>query len=144
MRVLKLVAVLLTGLYLVPVGAHLFELPHKIALPRQDYFIVQGIYRGWALFGAVLIAAVMVNLVLAALLWRRGLPCWPSLAAGLLLGLTLAVFFGWTYPANQATANWTVVPAEWQALRTRWEYSHAASAILSFAALGFAAWPAAR
>ena len=47
----------------------------------------------------------------------------------------LLVFFSWTYPANQATDNWTVVTPNWQALRTQWELSHAASAVLTFIAL---------
>ena len=31
--------------------AHLFELPNKIHLSREDYLTVQQIYRGWALLG---------------------------------------------------------------------------------------------
>jgi len=37
---------------------------------------------------------------------------------------------------NQATQNWTVLPSNWAELRARWEYSHAASALLNLAALG--------
>jgi hypothetical protein len=48
---------------------------------------------------------------------------------------TPAIFFTWTYPANVATDNWTAVPANWQALRDQWEYSHAANAVMTFAAL---------
>ena len=49
---LRVLALLLTGLILVPSAAHLFELPGKIGLGRDAYFTVQGIYDGWALFGA--------------------------------------------------------------------------------------------
>jgi hypothetical protein len=45
------------------------------------------------------------------------------------------VFFTWTYPANQATADWTVVPDDWRELRRHWEYAHAANAVLTFLAL---------
>jgi hypothetical protein len=48
---------------------------------------------------------------------------------------TLAIFFAWTYPANQATADWTAIPADWAELRRQWEYSHATNAILTFLAL---------
>jgi hypothetical protein len=44
----------------------------------------------------------------------------------------------YTYPANAATANWTILPENWQTLRARWEYSHAVGAIfqlVSFIAL---------
>lgn len=135
MGMLQAAAVVLTALALVPGGAHLFELPNKIALPEAQYFVVQSIYRGWALFGAVIFAAIGANLLAALVLWRRRRPWWPSLEASLLLIMMLMVFFSWTYPANQATQNWTVVPADWQALRTQWELSHAASAVLTFIAL---------
>ena len=46
-----------------------------------------------------------------------------------------ALFWIFTYPANAATANWTVQPEDWQALRLRWEYSHAAGALLQLAAM---------
>jgi hypothetical protein len=51
------------------------------------------------------------------------------------MAAVLAVFFTWTYPANQATSNWTAIPPDWEALRTRWEYSHAVNAVITFAAL---------
>lgn len=137
MRGLKLAAVLLTALALVPSAAHLFALPNKIGLPEQQYLVVQGIYRGWALFGIVLISAVLVNLGLGLALWRRGHRAWPAIVAGLHVALTLAIFFRWTYPANQATANWTGMPANWRQLRAAWEYSHAANAVLTFSALCF-------
>jgi hypothetical protein len=50
------------------------------------------------------------------------------------------IFFIWTYPANQATSNWTVVPADWQQLRTTWEYAHATNAVLTFLALCAVTW----
>jgi len=129
----------MTALAFVPVGAHLFELPNKIGLSEQHYFVVQSIYRGWALFGVVIFAAIAANLTVAATLWHKGRPFWPSFAAGLLLAATLLVFFEWTYPANLATNNWTVVIADWKALRTQWELSHGVNALLTFIALCCAA-----
>jgi hypothetical protein len=136
-RLLRFLAVVLTALALVPAGAHLFELPNKIGLPRDAYFTVQGIYRGWALFGVVLFGALAADLGLAAVLRRRRrrVPAWLALAGGSLIALTLAVFSTWTYPANLATENWTRMPPDWEALRRQWEYSHAANAGLTFLAL---------
>jgi hypothetical protein len=134
-RAIHFLAIVLTTLALVPAGAHLFALPNKIGLPQDAYFTVQAIYRGWALFGIVLIGALAVDLVLAVLLRRYGAPAWPALAAFALMAATLAIFFAWTYPANQATANWTTVPADWATLRQHWEIAHAANAVLTFAAL---------
>jgi hypothetical protein len=48
---------------------------------------------------------------------------------------TQIVFWTFTFPANQLTSNWTVLPDNWMALRSQWEYSHAASAVLNFFAL---------
>ena len=45
------------------------------------------------------------------------------------------VFWTFTFPANQATVNWTEIPENWEALRTRWEYSHAAGAGLNLVAM---------
>jgi hypothetical protein len=134
-RALHFLAIVLGALALVPAGAHLLELPNKITLPQADYFIVQGLYRGWWLTGFVLIAATLVDLVLALHLRRRRAIAGPAGAAFLLLAATLAIFFTWTFPANQATRNWTVVAENWQALRLRWEFAHASGAILTFVAL---------
>jgi hypothetical protein len=51
------------------------------------------------------------------------------------MAATLPIFFAGTYPANVATQNWSVVPANWEALRTQWEYSHAVNAGLTFLSL---------
>ena len=69
--VVHFLAVVLTALALVPAGAHIFELWNKIALSQQDYFKVQGIYRGWALFGFVLCGAIAANFALALTLRRQ-------------------------------------------------------------------------
>lgn len=134
LKCVQLLALATTALALVPAGAHLFALPNKLDLGQEAYFAVQGIYRGWALFGIVLLAALASNLALAVLTRRRARTF--ALAAGACLAILaiLAIFFVWVFPANQATANWTAVPAGWQALRAQWEYGHAVNAILTFLA----------
>jgi hypothetical protein len=134
-RTTQFFAMILTALALVPAGAHLFELPNKIGLSQADYFTAQAIYRGWSLFGIVLFAALFANLVLSVRLRGQGGAFALALAAFVLVAATLMIFFVWTYPANQATRNWTIVPENWQALRTQWEYAHAANAVLTFIAL---------
>ena len=136
LKVVQFTAVVLTALALVPGGAHAFALLNKINLGAEQYFIVQNIYRGWAFFGLVLLGALLANLVLALMLLRRGGAAFvlASLAFCCIV-LTLAVFFAWTYPANQATGNWTTIPDDWEQLRVQWEYSHAVSAVITFVAL---------
>ncbi len=128
-------AIVLGAVALVPGGAHLFEMTAKMRLAEAPYFTVQQIYRGWALFGIALFGALLANIAVAALARRQRMPFGFAAAASILIATMLVVFFVWTYPTNQATANWTVIPANWADLRAQWEYSHAASAILTFAAL---------
>ncbi len=127
-------SVLFLALAIIPAGAHLFELPNKIGLSQADYFVVQQIYSGWALLGIVEIGGIVTTLIFTLLLMRRAEPYGFALASFVLAAVNLAIFFTWTFPANQATTNWTVVPANWDLLRTQWEYSHAINALVMFAA----------
>jgi hypothetical protein len=127
---------------LVAAGAHLFELPNKIGLDQGAYFTVQGIDRGWALFGIALIGALLANGALALLLALRRQAYALPLAACLLMAATLAIFFTWTFSANQATSNWTLPAANWRELRSHWDSAHAVNALLTFAALSCLTWSA--
>ena len=77
---------------------------------------------------------MLANFALAAMLRGRGRPFILALIAGLCVVVMFAIFFIWTYPANQATDNWTTIPADWEQLRRQWEYSHAVNALVTFAA----------
>ena len=133
--IVRFCSVLFVALAFAPSLAHLLELPHKIGLPREEYFIVQQIYRGWALLGIVIFAALVSTLLLAVTSRRnRRASAW-ALAAFLAVAATQAVFWTFTFPTNQATENWTKQPENWEALRARWEYSHAAGAGLNLVAL---------
>jgi hypothetical protein len=135
LRIVQFLAIVFTALALVPGGAHLFALPNKIGMARDAYFTAQQIYAGWALLGIVLFGALLINLVLTVMS-RGEYPTFRFALLGfLLVAATLVIFFTWTFPANQATSNWTEAPANWEALRTQWEYSHAANAVLTFIAL---------
>ena len=131
----RFLSLLFAGLALGPALAHLLELPNKIGLPRDEYFVVQQIYRGWALLGFVVAGALFSTLALTILVRRRRSQFIPALLGFLCIVGTQLVFWSFTFPANHATANWTVAPDNWAALRVQWEYSHAASAVLNLAAL---------
>jgi hypothetical protein len=136
-RALHFTAVLLTGLALGPGLAHLLELPNKIDLPADAYLQVQQIYRGWALLGLIVLPQVAVCGTLAWRL-RGGRPGFGlAVTAFLCAAGAQAVFWAWTAPAKASTAQWTMLPTGWQALRAQWEYSHAACAVLNLAALVF-------
>ena len=135
LRLVQFLAIMFTALALVPSGAHLAALPNKMAMAQPAYFVAQQIYAGWALFGIVLFGALVANLAHAVVLRNLGRSFGYALAAFLLIAANLTIFFIWTFPTKQATNNWTVVPKNWNELRTQWEYSHAANTVVTFAAL---------
>ncbi|MFN7949797.1 MAG: DUF1772 domain-containing protein [Blastocatellia bacterium] len=134
-KIVSFLSLLFSALALAPALAHLLELPGKINLSRADYLTVQQIYRGWALLGIVVAGALFSTLALTIMSRHQSRAFAFALIA--LLGIIGAqvVFWTYTFPANQATSNWTFLPDNWQSLRTRWEYSHAAGAGLNLIAL---------
>ncbi|BBK43060.1 hypothetical protein STVA_30800 [Allostella vacuolata] len=135
MPCLRLLALTLTAIALVPSAAHLLEMPAKMGLDREEYFLVQGIYAGWSWFAVPILGAIVANLALFVGERRRErAAARMALVAAVLVALSLAIFFLWVFPGNQATANWTTATDDWQSLRRRWEYGHAGGAILVFAA----------
>ncbi|HEX3035859.1 MAG TPA: DUF1772 domain-containing protein [Thermodesulfobacteriota bacterium] len=135
LKTMRFLSLLFTALALAPGLAHLLELPNIINLSAEDYLTVQQIYRGWALLGIVLIGALILNLVLTTMVRNRPQVFILNLIAFLCIAGTLAVFFTFTYPANQQTNNWTMLPPNWLELRKQWEYSHATGAGLELIAL---------
>ena len=127
-------SLLFTGVVMFAAGAHLLELLTKLSLPRADYIIVQQIYRGWALLGIVIVVALLATLATVILGRRRRKVLVLALVALAALAGAQAIFWLLTFPVNQATSNWTAVPANWLGLRLQWEYSHAAGAVLGLAA----------
>ncbi len=111
------VALLATGFALGGALAHAYELPTRSVLDRDAYFTVQGIYRGWNLLAIVLLVQLISMIAVA---WRyRRRERLRNLALLALGGLVAAqaVFWIWTFPANQATNNWTEVTENWEILR---------------------------
>ena len=131
------IALLATSCALGGALAHAFELPNKIGLGRDAYFTVQTIYSGWDRLAFVLAVELAGMLAVIFLYRAEQRVLWPACIA--LTGLVAAqlVFWVWTFPANQATANWTQQPENWEALRAQWEYSHLAGA--GFQALAMSA-----
>jgi hypothetical protein len=134
-KTIQFIALLCMGLSLIAPGAHTASMPNKIGMAEADYFIAQRAYDGWWMLGLAWVAAVIANAALAVSL-RDQRPAFFFALGGLIAMLvTFGIFFMWTHAANQATANWTTVPENWEALRTRWEYSHAVNAFVVL--LGF-------
>jgi hypothetical protein len=133
----RFLAIVLTAVALIPSGAHLLEMPNKMNLPAERYFVVQQIYAGWALWGVMQVAALAAVAALAINVRHE-----PRRLRFAVLGVAsivvfFVVFFTWTWPANQATVNWTQMRPDWEHLRRSWEVSHAVNAVILL--LGFGA-----
>lgn len=122
--------------------AHALEWPNKMKLTREAYFTVQQIYAGWDQLAYVL-AVQLMGLVVLLYLKRGNYVARRRLLIALAgFACAQAVFWAYTFPANQLTANWTLQPENWEQLRVQWEYSHLAGAMFQLAALLFltSAW----
>jgi len=135
LKCLGLLAVVSVAIYLVPGGAHFFELANKMAMSQSEYMTVQKIYAGWSSFGVTIVAALLLTLLHTFMVRRDRTAFLLSLVAFLCLAATQGIFWAFTYPMNVASNQWTVAPADFEAVRRQWEYSHAVNAALTFAAL---------
>ncbi len=131
----QLVGIVLLTLALVPTGAHLFELPNKLAMAPHDYLIAQASYRGWALFGIVVIGAIAFSGLHAYLVRANRAAFRWSLVAPACLVAAQVIFWTFTYPMNVLTDNWTVMPFDLEGARRQWEFSHAAASVFNLGAL---------
>lgn len=134
-KTIYFLSLLFVSLALVPLMAHLLELPNKIGLSRDEYLVVQQIYRGWNLLAVVVFPALLSTLALTITLRHERRAFVFALISFLCIVGTQIVFWIYTFPTNQITNNWTVLPENWEALRRQWEYSHATSALLNLLAM---------
>jgi hypothetical protein len=100
-----------------------------------------GLYAMFGSIGAVLFVATVIVLALNAYFVREhGRPGFKlAAAAAALFALALALWRVLVYPVNVELAKWVdgPVPADWTSYRARWEWGHAAIALVELA--GFAA-----
>jgi hypothetical protein len=122
------VALLASAVMLAPALMHVFELPAKMHLPRDEYFVVQRLKSDWYGFPLLLAVQFGALFVAAFLSRRRTRVLIPTLLAILFVATAQALFWAYAYPANVATANWTAPSDNWIALRRQWEVSQAAGA----------------
>jgi hypothetical protein len=132
--VLQVLALLLTALAMIPSGAHLLELSNKIRLTRGEYQTAQKLYRGWQFAGIIVIGALLSTLALTLRLRSEPESFTAAAVAFACIAGTQVIFWSATFPVNRRTVNWTMLPDNWAQLRIRWEYSHAASAVLNLIA----------
>jgi hypothetical protein len=110
LRTLYFVAIMLTAIGMSLGMAHFAELPNKIEISAAHYLIVQRNYDNWAVLGLIVPAAFLSVAVLVIALRGTGAPFALAVIALLLLVGELVAFWGFIFPVNQATQNWTMLP----------------------------------
>ena len=118
-----------TSLVLAVGLAHLLSLPNKIVLSNEEYIVAQRAYDNWSLVSIIILCAIVSTLLQAIRLRGRRDVFVPALIALICLVIAQVIFWLFTFPANQQTHNWTILPVNWIDIRNKWEYSHAAAAI---------------
>jgi hypothetical protein len=134
-NVIHFCSVFFTALALGASMAHVLELPNKIHLPKDQYAVVQQLYKGWALLGIVVVIALIATLALVILTGHQRKTFALTLTGLLCIAATQIIFWIFTYPVNRKTKNWTIFPENWYQLRKQWEYSHASGAVFNLLAL---------
>jgi len=122
-------ALMLTALTMGLEFAHTLEWPQKQQYPASLYVRLQeSLYVWFGNLGGVVYVLAVIGTVMLAVLARReaGLRWWIGVAASLQL-IALVSFLTVVYPVNlRLPINSSgSVPANWIALRDRWEVGHA-------------------
>jgi hypothetical protein len=148
-RSLAVIALTLAALSLGPSWAHVLEAPPRLEWPAELWrqaTVFGGQFRLFAYLGGPI--DLLAILLPALLAWRvRGQPGGRLVAAGAaLFGAALLVWFLWVQGANAVLASWTPgpPPADFDAVRRRWETGHMAVAglkLLGFVVLACGAGP---
>lgn len=154
---LQFLACLLAAAAMAPALAHALEMPGKMRLDREHYFVVQQIYYpGFTAAGIAEPAAILATFVLALLTPVAAPQFWLVVIACLAMIAVQAVFWLMTQPVNRTWVKDIELSKsaktffnvendgpsrkgaeDWTALRDRWERSHLIRAIL--AVIGFVA-----
>jgi hypothetical protein len=140
----SLLSAVTAALSLGPSFAHVLEAGPRLTVWPPELWretTVFGAQFEWfAVVGAPLdVGVILVLAVLAFLLRRHRRPFGWALAAAVLYAVALATWFAWVAPANSVLATWTrgPVPADFAAVRDRWETGH--MVVAAWKAIGFIA-----
>ncbi len=147
LKVWRFIAVMLSALTLGLGFCHLMQLPARMAWDQYlwvDSTVGGGLYAWFGSVGAMIdVAAVLVLVLLAYFVKEHGRPGYcPALLAALLFALALVLWWVVIYPVNVELATWVngPVPDDWTRWRGRWEWGHAAIAIIELCGFGALVW----
>jgi hypothetical protein len=123
------IVLLLGALLIGTTFAHILEMPAKLSLDGPEWVhLQQRLYRTFAsVGGAVEIAAIVCATVYAYLLRDQRTALTLAVCGTVFLVVAFIVWLSMTAPVNAKVLRWNpdAIPAGWEMLRTRWEYSHA-------------------
>jgi hypothetical protein len=130
----RLMSLVFGALILGGAFCHVLEMPIKLSMAGVEYTVVQQIYGAFGPVGAVLEPAAIISTVALAFLVRRRRSFVPALTAAVTLVVALLVWASVVSPVNPhwAATPPGAVPPNFDALRARWEWGHAAHAALLF------------
>jgi hypothetical protein len=141
----RFVALMLAALTLGLGFGHLMQLPSRMGWDQYLWVgstVQGGLYASSGTLGAVISIATVIALALVVYFVREhDRPGFRlALAATILFGLAIALWWVLIYPVNVELAKWVngPVPADWTDYRACWEWGHAIIAgveLLGFAAL---------
>lgn len=127
--------------------AHLLELPPKVYYFDAQLWIAVttgGLYYLFGLIGGPIeVSSVISTFLLVFILWRNQEKSWRFVLTGAIcISLALTLWFLLIYPVNAELAKWTTndFPADWTRWRNRWEYAHAANALVKLVGLSSLIW----
>jgi hypothetical protein len=140
-RTWRLVTLLFASLTLGMAFSHLLEMSPKLHFEAALWVTLQQrLYRAFGTIGAVIeVGALLLACGLSFLLRRHKAAFVLTLVGMICLALALAAWAVLILPVNVEVGGWTTatIPAGWARLRDRWEYGHAARAVILL--VGFAA-----
>jgi hypothetical protein len=140
LKVWRFLTLLLTALAIALPFAHLMEMPAKRTFAPDLYRVInQNLYWAFGVYGAAIeVGAVLACIVLAFLVRGRRPAFALTLGAAVIVATAHVLYWVLIAPVNVEIAAWAAgsVPPEWASLRDRWEFSHAARALLMLAAFG--------
>ena len=140
LRPLRFSSILSTAVTMSAAFAHLMEMPAKMRYEPSLYVrLHRTLYPNFGrIAGIAEIVAVVTTGVLALWDGERGSKALPltASAAGS-LAAAHGAYWLWVQPANRTMASWPLeaIPPLWYRWRDRWEYTHAARALLVTGAL---------
>jgi len=104
--------------------------------------VVENVYKLFGTVGAVFeISAILTAVILTFLVRDRGSTFYWTLGGAILLVLAFVSWIVFIAPMNAEFAKWLTdpIPVDWTRYRDRWEYAHAANAVIKIIALGLLA-----